>query len=121
MGEAAVTWVSAREALETVGGSLAEGGITELRTAFPRGLLALHPIVRALGFREMSIAEHQKLGFAGAGTSLWTAIRLPPVSSSADSAPTPASSISIRRWITCGGLKRYLLPNSQFFARRPLR
>ncbi|MBV9111088.1 MAG: GNAT family N-acetyltransferase [Gemmatimonadetes bacterium] len=60
-----------REALEALGGWLAESGITELRTAFPRALLPLHPIVRALGFREMSIAEHQKLGFAGAGTSLW--------------------------------------------------
>jgi hypothetical protein len=27
--------------------------------------------VKALGFREMSIAEHQKLGMAGAGISLW--------------------------------------------------
>jgi GNAT superfamily N-acetyltransferase len=62
----------AREALGAVGGWLAEGGITELRTAFPRRLLHLHPVVKALGFREMSIAEHQKLGFAGVGTSLWS-------------------------------------------------
>ena len=62
----------AREALAALEAWLAEGGVTELRTAFPRGLLHLHPLVRALGFAEMSIAEHQKLGFAGAGTSLWS-------------------------------------------------
>ncbi|HEX8907203.1 MAG TPA: GNAT family N-acetyltransferase [Longimicrobiaceae bacterium] len=61
----------AREALSALEEWLAEGGVTELRTAFPRGLLALHPVVKALGFSEMSIAEHQKLGFAGAGISLW--------------------------------------------------
>jgi len=62
----------AHEALGAVEGWLAEGGTTELRTAFARMLLPLHPIVKALGFREMSIAEHTKLGFAGAGTSLWS-------------------------------------------------
>ena len=62
----------AREALGAVEAWLAEGGVTEMRTAFARMLLPLHPIVMALGFREMSIAEHQKLGFAGAGTSLWS-------------------------------------------------
>lgn len=61
----------AREALAAVEAWLAEDGVTELRTAFARRLLALHPVVKALGFREMSIAEHQKLGFAGVGTSLW--------------------------------------------------
>jgi len=62
----------AREALAALEGRLAEGGTRELRTAFPRRLLPLHPLVTALGFREMSIAEHQKLGMAGAGTSLWS-------------------------------------------------
>jgi hypothetical protein len=33
--------------------------------------------VTALGFREMSIAEHQKLGMAGAGVSIWSK-PLPP-------------------------------------------
>ena len=62
----------AREALAVLEGWLAGGGTRELRTAFPRRLLPLHPLVKALGFREMSIAEHQKLGMAGAGTSLWS-------------------------------------------------
>lgn len=62
----------AREALAALEAWLAEEGTRELRTAFPRRLLPLHPLVRALGFREMSIAEHQKLGMAGAGTSLWS-------------------------------------------------
>jgi len=61
----------AREALGALEAWLAAGGTRELRTAFPRRLLPLHPLVTALGFREMSIAEHQKLGMAGAGTSLW--------------------------------------------------
>lgn len=61
----------AREALEGLELWLAARGVHSLRTAFPRRRLALHPIVKALGFREMSIAEHQKLGLAGAGTSLW--------------------------------------------------
>lgn len=60
------------EALAALEAWLAEGGTRELRTAFPRRLLPLHPLVKALGFREMSIAEHQKLGMAGAGTSLWS-------------------------------------------------
>lgn len=62
----------AREALEAVEGWLSEMGVAELRTAFPRRILPLHPLVKSLGFREMSIAEHQKLGLAGAGTSLWS-------------------------------------------------
>jgi GNAT superfamily N-acetyltransferase len=62
----------AREALAALEGWLAADGTRELRTAFPRRLLPLHPLVTALGFREMSIAEHQKLGMAGAGTSLWS-------------------------------------------------
>lgn len=61
----------AREALAALEAWLAADGTRELRTAFPRRLLPLHPLVKALGFREMSIAEHQKLGMAGAGTSLW--------------------------------------------------
>ena len=61
----------AREALEGVEIWLAGRGVVALRTAFPRRRFAFHPVVRALGFQEMSIAEHQKLGLAGAGTSLW--------------------------------------------------
>ncbi|HET7232319.1 MAG TPA: GNAT family N-acetyltransferase [Longimicrobium sp.] len=61
----------AREALGALEAWLVEMGVTELRTAFPRRILPLHPLVKALGFTEMSIAEHQKLGLQGAGTSLW--------------------------------------------------
>jgi GNAT superfamily N-acetyltransferase len=61
----------AREALGALEAWLVEAGAAELRTAFPRRLLPLHPLVKALGFTEMSIAEHQKLGLQGAGTSLW--------------------------------------------------
>jgi GNAT superfamily N-acetyltransferase len=61
----------AREALAALEGWLVEMGVSEMRTAFPRRILPLHPLVRALGFTEMSIAEHQKLGLQGAGTSLW--------------------------------------------------
>lgn len=61
----------AAEALGALEAWLVEAGVTEMRTAFPRRLLALHPLVKALGFTEMSIAEHQKLGLQGAGTALW--------------------------------------------------
>lgn len=61
----------AREALEAVEVWLAGRGIAAMRTAFQRRRFAVHPIVQALGFREMSIAEHAMLGLAGAGISLW--------------------------------------------------
>ncbi|WP_420130273.1 GNAT family N-acetyltransferase [Longimicrobium sp.] len=61
----------AREALEAVEVWLAGRGIVALRTAFQRRRLAVHPIVRALGFTEMSIRDHQLLGLGGAGVSLW--------------------------------------------------
>jgi len=61
----------AAEALGALEGWLVEMGVKELRTAFPRRVLPLHPVVKALGFTEMSIAEHQKLGLGGANTSLW--------------------------------------------------
>jgi GNAT superfamily N-acetyltransferase len=61
----------AREALEAVEVWLGGRGIVGLRTAFQRRRLAVHPIVRALGFREMSIRDHQLLGLGGAGVSLW--------------------------------------------------
>jgi GNAT superfamily N-acetyltransferase len=61
----------AAEALAGLEAKLVADGITELRTAFPRRIFRLHPLIQRLGFREMSIAEHQKLGLAGAGTSLW--------------------------------------------------
>jgi GNAT superfamily N-acetyltransferase len=61
----------AREALQAVEVWLAGRGIAALRTAFQRRRLAVHPVVRALGFTEMSIRDHQLLGLAGAGVSLW--------------------------------------------------
>lgn len=60
-----------REALGALEVWLAGRGIAALRTAFERRRLAVHPVVRALGFREMSIAEHTALGLAGAAISLW--------------------------------------------------
>lgn len=61
----------AREAVGALEVWLAGTGVRALRTAFPYRRLELPPLVRALGFREMSIAEHAKLGLSGAGTSLW--------------------------------------------------
>ena len=61
----------AREALGALEVWLAGQGVRALRTAFPYRRTAIPPLVRALGFREMSIAEHAKLGLRGAGTSLW--------------------------------------------------
>lgn len=61
----------AREALQALEVWLAGRGVVALRTAFQRRRLAVHPVVRALGFREMSIAEHTSLGLGGAGISLW--------------------------------------------------
>ena len=61
----------AREALDTLEVWLAGTGVRALRTAFPYRRQELHPLARALGFREMSIAEHAQLGLAGVGTSLW--------------------------------------------------
>lgn len=61
----------AREALEAVEVWLAGRGIAAMRTAFQRRRLSIHPIVKALGFTEMSIRDHQLLGLAGAGISLW--------------------------------------------------
>ena len=61
----------AREALDALEVWLAGRGIRGLRTAFQRRRLAVHPVVRALGFTEMSIADHTALGLGGAGVSLW--------------------------------------------------
>ena len=61
----------AREALDAVEVWLAGRGIKALRTAFQRRRLSVHPVVRALGFREMSIRDHALLGLSGAGISLW--------------------------------------------------
>ncbi|HYH81792.1 MAG TPA: GNAT family N-acetyltransferase [Longimicrobium sp.] len=61
----------AREALDALEAWLSAAGVAELRTAFPRRLFPLHSLVKSLGFLEMSIAEHQKLGLPGAGTALW--------------------------------------------------
>jgi GNAT superfamily N-acetyltransferase len=61
----------AREALQAVEVWLGGRGIRALRTAFQRRRLPIHPIVRALGFTEMSVREHTLLGLGGAGISLW--------------------------------------------------
>ncbi|HEX8361881.1 MAG TPA: GNAT family N-acetyltransferase [Longimicrobium sp.] len=61
----------AREALAALEERLATQGIIQLRTAFQRHRRAILPVVKALGFREMSIREHTKLGLAGASISLW--------------------------------------------------
>lgn len=61
----------AREALQALEVWLAGQGAVALRTAFQRRRLAVHPVVRALGFREMSIREHTLLGLGGVGLSLW--------------------------------------------------
>jgi len=61
----------AREALAALQARLAARGIARLRTAFPRRRRPIQAVVRALGFEEMSIREHTKLGIAGASVSLW--------------------------------------------------
>jgi GNAT superfamily N-acetyltransferase len=61
----------AREALGALEVWLRGQGIVAVRTAFQRRRLAVHPIVKGLGFREMSIAEHALLGLGGVGVSLW--------------------------------------------------
>lgn len=68
----------AREALAALEAAFAAQGTRELRTAFPHRAFQLRPLVAALGFRELPIAEHQKLGLAGAGTSLWSKPLAPP-------------------------------------------
>ncbi|HEX6910851.1 MAG TPA: GNAT family N-acetyltransferase [Longimicrobium sp.] len=61
----------AREALEALQVWLRGRGIAAVRTAFQRRRLAVHPIVRGLGFQELSIREHALLGLGGVGVSLW--------------------------------------------------
>jgi GNAT superfamily N-acetyltransferase len=61
----------AREALDALEVWLRGRGIVALRTAFQRRRLAVHPIVTALGFRELSVREHALLGLGGVGVSLW--------------------------------------------------
>jgi GNAT superfamily N-acetyltransferase len=61
----------AREALGALEVWLRGQGMRAVRTAFQRRRFAVHDIVTALGFREMSIAEHALLGLGGAGVSLW--------------------------------------------------
>lgn len=60
-----------REALEALEGWLAGRGVNRLRTAFPYRARSVPAVVQALGFRPMSIAEHARLGKAGAGTALY--------------------------------------------------
>ncbi|HEX8393127.1 MAG TPA: GNAT family N-acetyltransferase [Longimicrobium sp.] len=61
----------AREALSGLQVWLVGRGMRALRTAFQRRRLPVHPIVRGLGFREMSIRDHAALGLGSAGISLW--------------------------------------------------
>lgn len=61
----------AREALAALEVWLRGQGIAALRTAFQRRRLAVHPLVKGLGFEELSIREHTLLGMAGVGVSLW--------------------------------------------------
>lgn len=62
----------AREALTALEGWLAAQGVTQLRTAIPyRRAAPLRPLLNALGFQAMSIAEHTRMGMGGAGVSLW--------------------------------------------------
>lgn len=61
----------AREALAALEVWLRGQGIAAMRTAFQRRRLAVHPIVKGLGFAEMSIREHALLGLGGVGVSLW--------------------------------------------------
>ncbi|HEU0016440.1 MAG TPA: GNAT family N-acetyltransferase [Longimicrobium sp.] len=60
-----------REAIAALEKYLAPEGIIAIRTAFQRSRTMVVPMVRALGFREMSVREHTELGAAGAGISLW--------------------------------------------------
>jgi GNAT superfamily N-acetyltransferase len=61
----------AREALGALQVWLRGQGIVAMRTAFQRRRLAVHPIVKAFGFEELSIREHALLGLGGVGVSLW--------------------------------------------------
>lgn len=61
----------AREMLEAAEGWLRGNGITRLRTAVGRRRPPVHAVLRALGFAEMSIRDHTRLGAAGAGTALF--------------------------------------------------
>jgi GNAT superfamily N-acetyltransferase len=61
----------AREALGALEVWLRGQGIVAMRTAFQRRRLAVHPIVKAFGFQELSIREHALLGLGGVGVSLW--------------------------------------------------
>jgi GNAT superfamily N-acetyltransferase len=60
----------AREALGALAESLAGAGVRALRTGVERRRLGAYQSLRALGFSELSLAEHQKLGLAGAGMAL---------------------------------------------------
>ncbi|HEX5726019.1 MAG TPA: GNAT family N-acetyltransferase [Longimicrobiaceae bacterium] len=60
----------AREALDALSAWLAEAGAQALRTGVERRRLGAYQALRALGFVELSIAEHTRLGLAGAGMAL---------------------------------------------------
>jgi GNAT superfamily N-acetyltransferase len=62
----------AHEVLEALQRWLAEQGVTQLRTAIPyRRSAKVRDLLEALGFVPMSIAEHTRMGMAGAGIALW--------------------------------------------------
>ncbi len=61
----------AAEALAALEEALAARGLVALRTAVEWRRRAVHPVVKALGFSLLPIAEHTKLGLSGAGLALY--------------------------------------------------
>lgn len=63
----------AHAALAALEGWLRAQGIGQLRTAIPyrRATPAVRAILRGFGFEAMPLAEHTRMGMAGAGISLW--------------------------------------------------
>ena len=61
----------AREALKELERRLGDAGIRRLRAGVGAAQRPLHTFLEALGFERMSIAEHQRLGLAGAKLALW--------------------------------------------------
>ena len=61
----------ARQAIEALERRLGAAGIRRLRAGVGAQQRPLHALLEALGFERMSIAEHQRLGLAGAKLALW--------------------------------------------------
>ena len=61
----------AKEAVQELERRLGEAGIRRLRAGVGAQQRPLHALLEALGFERMSIAEHQRLGLAGAKLALW--------------------------------------------------